>query len=858
MLDGQVENIVPNNEVIGAIHTVAAHPANPNILYAGAVNGGIWRTTDATAVTPTWTPLTDSLPSLSIGALEFDPADSSRLLAGIGRASSFARVGGLLNGLLLTNDGGDTWAQITHPLLVGENISGVAVRANLLLASSNGFFGVGGLFRSIDGGSNWTRVSGSNGLSNGAIFDLVGDTNEPNRFYASVQRLGLFRSNDGGATWANISSGDATLNSVITQLGNNNTEMAVASDGRLYVAVLVNGRPQYIGFTDNQGAVWTAMDLPQTPESNGDIEGLNPSGGGLGAGGQGIIHFSIRTDPRQPHIVYAAGDRQDSPFPNFIGAVAFSGRLFRGDTTVPPTGQVPSPQWEHLTHRNNIAAIPGGGTARNSSPHADSREMVFDAAGDLIEVDDGGIYRRTNPQDSTGDWFSINGNIQTTEFHDIAYDSVSKIIIGGAQDTGTSEQITPGGSTWRSVSTADGGGVEVDSRSLTGMSIRYSSFQNLGAFRRRTYNSSNVIISQEFPALTVVDGGNQLFPQFYTPIKLNAVNPARLIIGGANSIYESLNRGDTITEIGQAITVNDGLGMEAIAYGGRRDGVDNADVLYVGSGARVFVRTAAAPASLVASATYPGGIVRDIALDPDDWMTAYAIDGNRVFLTGNGGASWTEISGNLSDGDLRGIVFVPAATNTIFVGGRSGVFRMLTSAPGVWSEVGIGLPNAMVFDLDYNAADDVLIAGMLGRGAWLLPNASQEFGLQLVNDSISFEPIPATFNTSSDITDCPSGFAGKFSFDLMLANISNRSLFNLVAQTIVLTDENLLQNANGGPGGVGSRLTVPKKNDFADGTLSPGEFVDVSFAICLKEIKAFEFLVDILGVLDSGPVASAR
>ena len=67
--NGQVENVAPNNEVVGAIHTLAAHPTNPDILYAGAVNGGIWRTMNATAASPTWTPLTDDLRSLSIGAL---------------------------------------------------------------------------------------------------------------------------------------------------------------------------------------------------------------------------------------------------------------------------------------------------------------------------------------------------------------------------------------------------------------------------------------------------------------------------------------------------------------------------------------------------------------------------------------------------------------------------------------------------------------------------------------------------------------------------------------------------------------------------------------------------------------------
>ena len=715
--NGQVENVTPNNEVVGAIHTVAAHPSDPNILYAGAVNGGVWKTTNATAASPTWTPLTDFESSLSTGALEFDPADENRLIAGIGRFSSFARVGGALSGLLLTTDGGATWTSISDPLLVDESISGVAARGNLLLASANGISSpsTGGLFRSTDNGVTWNLVSGTNGFPIGGVFDLVGDPNNANRFYASVGSNGIYHSSDGGMTWTNISGGDATLNGVITQFSNNNTEMAVAGNGRLYAAVLLNGQAQYIGFTDNQGTNWTAMDLPQTQEGNGDIEGLNPR---EKPGGQGAIHFSIRADPTNSNIVYVGGDRQDTPFPNFIGAQDFSGRLFRGDTTVAPTAAVPSPQWQHLTHNNGIAAIPGGGTANSSSPHADSREMVFDAQGDIIEVDDGGIYRRTNPANNTGDWFSINGNIQTTEFHDVTYDSVSNIIIGGAQDTGTPEQITPGGTTWRSVSTADGGGTEVDD-SQAGMSIRYSSFQNLGAFRRRTYDSNNILLNQAFPPLTVVGGGAALVPQFYTPVKLNAVDPTRLIIGGANSVYESLDQGNTISEIGIGIRINDGLGAEAIAYGGRQGGADSADVLYVGAGAQVFIRTAAAPAALTASATYPGGVVRDIVLDPDDWMTAYVADNNQVFMTSDAGTSWTDITGDLVDDNLRAIALVPAINDMILVGGRNGVFRMLTANSGSWATYGTGLPRAIAYDLDYDAADEVLAVGTLGRGAWL-------------------------------------------------------------------------------------------------------------------------------------------
>src|SRR2546426_11794162 len=88
---GQTEGIA-NGLVIGAVQAVAAHPTDPNVLYIGAVNGGIWKTTNATAANPTWTSLTDAHPSLSLGALAFDPTDATNqtLVAGVGRFSSLS------------------------------------------------------------------------------------------------------------------------------------------------------------------------------------------------------------------------------------------------------------------------------------------------------------------------------------------------------------------------------------------------------------------------------------------------------------------------------------------------------------------------------------------------------------------------------------------------------------------------------------------------------------------------------------------------------------------------------------------------------------------------------------------------
>src|SRR6516225_10145678 len=111
--NGQVEGI-KDREVSGAVNAVLPHPANADELYIGSVNGGIWKTTNATGPAPSWKQLTDDQQSLSIGALEFDPTDANHqtLVAGIGRFSSLENKGGARAGLLRTANGGTSWTAI--------------------------------------------------------------------------------------------------------------------------------------------------------------------------------------------------------------------------------------------------------------------------------------------------------------------------------------------------------------------------------------------------------------------------------------------------------------------------------------------------------------------------------------------------------------------------------------------------------------------------------------------------------------------------------------------------------------------------------------------------------------------------
>jgi hypothetical protein len=445
-------NTTPINVMCGAVQAVLTHPTNADICFAGAVNGGVWRTVTCTAPKPVWQQLTDNQDSLSVSDVVFDSADTSgnTILVAVGTRSSLRRLGGPGIGLLYTQN-----ALNSQPKWqVLDNQSGsinfrdnkvkfrsAFVRESLMLAvayddaQQPSLCDNIGVFRSTDSGKTWTNVLQGIGLELGA------DPNDPNRFYAVLDftktcsrgvypNNGVFTSADKGATWTFTSLVPDTMQMNKGEL--NNAKLSVSkSTSRVWCALLKNGVVNSISYSDNQGSLWVKMDNVTTTESNGDIEGLNPS---KKPGAQGSVHFSLLASPTNPDEVYVGGDRQDNPFPNFIGATGFTGRLFRGDASVTATGGIPSPQWEHLTDVQN-KGIPGGGTASPSAPHADSRDMAIRADGSLLEGDDGGITVRTSPMDNTGDWFSVCGNMQVFETHNIAYEPLNGTVLFGNQDT---------------------------------------------------------------------------------------------------------------------------------------------------------------------------------------------------------------------------------------------------------------------------------------------------------------------------------------------------------------------------------------------------------------------------------------
>jgi hypothetical protein len=739
---GQVEGIT-DRPVSGAMHTVIAHATDADILYAGGTNGGLWKTTNATSGNPNWTSLIDDQSSLSIGALAFDPTDltGNTIIAGNGRYGSLGRTGGRRDGILLSTDGGSNWNRIGGTMS-GKNISGLAVRGNTIVASVNvadSFtFGNIGIFRSTDGGANFTQISMGNGsatgLPGGVSYDLASDPTNNATMYTSAifaenvgGANGVYKTDDTGSSWTKVSN--AAIDALITN-STSNVEMSVGNAGQVFAGITNGGRLEGIFRSGDGGATWTQLDTPVTTEPGGDV-GTNP-GGGKGpqdgtpeeiAGGQGSIHMSIAADPNNPNIVYVGGDRQPGPgeagitsWPNSIGASNYTGRLFRIDASL-ASGSQASP----LTHRGGTSG--NTSTLSNSSPHADSREITFDANGDMIEVDDGGIYRRTNPDvDNAGDWFSLNGDITTTEFHSVDWDQNSNIIFGGTQDVGTPEQTATGSGNYRTVSQGDGGKVASFDNG-DGTSTRYTSFQNLGGFRRRVVDANNTVISTSFASLNGMGAG-----QFYAPIEVNQFN-GDLYIGGADNVYMSTDGGNNVVAINDSTDEN----VSSLDSGA----ANNLNALWVGRGDSLFYGNTAGRLELRTTAggdlnevtAYSGTQVVDLAMNELDFMDLVASDISNIFFTDDAGGSFTDVTGDLfsfGGEDIWSVEMMEiSGVDVLFAGLRTGDVYFTSSLLGLgnWNLLG-DLPNAPVRDLEYNSQDDILLAGLQGRGAFAFGNIS--------------------------------------------------------------------------------------------------------------------------------------
>ena len=203
----------------GRVVAVAGVPGDSTTFYFGSVNGGIWKTIDAGIV---WTPIFDSQPVGSIGALAVAPSDPKTIYAGTGESDIREDLSSG-NGVYKSTDGGATWLhvgledtrQISRIVIDPQDPKTVYVGA---LGHVYGPNEQRGVYKSVDGGAHWSRIlypGQEIGISDLAIcsrnpqlmFAGAWHTwRPPWSNYAPIDRpgSGLYRSQDGGKTWSRL------------------------------------------------------------------------------------------------------------------------------------------------------------------------------------------------------------------------------------------------------------------------------------------------------------------------------------------------------------------------------------------------------------------------------------------------------------------------------------------------------------------------------------------------------------------------------------------------------------------------------------------------------------------------------
>ena len=251
----------------GRVLAVAGANDDRQHFYFGAVNGGVWETRDAGR---TWTPIFDSAPIGSIGALAIAPSAPKVLYVGSGEADMRSDIAQGV-GMFKSADGGRTWAasgladsQAIARIVVDPRTPDVVLAA--VLGHPYGPSTQRGVFHSADGGRTWTRTLYTN-PDTGAV-DLAFKPDDPNTVYAALWQTRrppwnvyppssgpggeLYKSGDGGLSWAPL-----TGHGLPDAPGRIGLATARSAPGRLYA--LIDAKAGGLYRSDDAGASWVKV-----------------------------------------------------------------------------------------------------------------------------------------------------------------------------------------------------------------------------------------------------------------------------------------------------------------------------------------------------------------------------------------------------------------------------------------------------------------------------------------------------------------------------------------------------------------------------------------------------------------------
>jgi hypothetical protein len=662
----QWQSLGPSN-IGGRVRAIAFDPRSPTRMLAGTASGGLWISPDGGV---SWRANQDFLPNLSVTTVVFDPANPDVVYLGTGEAS-----GGLVGvGAFKSTDGGNTWRYLAATNADANPdwrfVNRLAIhptQTNVLLAGvTNTTRTTGGVYRSVDGGATWTRVSTAKAL------DIAFDPHNPSNALAGLDDGAVLYSRDAGVTWTR------TAKLVASPSGRNNTARIEIAFARSQAGVA------YASVDNEKGEVWRSSDAGASWQQLSNPQHL---------GGQGDYDNAIWVDPTDAgHVVVAGIDAYQS---------RDAGATF---TKVSDWRQTPSSA--HADHH----ALVSPPTFSGSNPV-------------LYSGNDGGIYRAPNIYSvASSGWANMNNGLAVTQFYSGAgRTAAGGRIIGGTQDNG-SLQLANG--TWRPFRGGDGGFSAVDP---TNDQVFFGEYVYLAIHRSMNGGqSASYICDGITEAMPAEEGGNDYCgasatkkANFISPFILDPNNPNRLL-GGAASLWLTENaRSTPVTwraiKAPSAATDNF-INAIAVAEG-------NSNVVWVGHNNGEIYRSlngaGSTPAwTRMAQGVIPLRTVQRIVIDRDNHnRVMVALTGfvaNNLWLTVDGGATWASITGNLPMAPIFDVKRHAAHPAWLYAATSVGVF---TSEDGgaTWSTTNEGPANIRVRELFW-IDDNTLGAATYGRG----------------------------------------------------------------------------------------------------------------------------------------------
>jgi len=694
--------------------------ASGNTVLAGSVSGGLWRTTNFLNATPTWTQISSVSANLAITTLAQDPSNTSIMYAGTGEGYfNLDAVRGL--GIYKSTDGGMTWSLLSSTTTGGTNVNDfnyvqkVAVYTNGDVYAS-GISAIncnrGGVLKSTDGGSTWTRVIGTFPVGGNSCtqavdffgydiqFSLSGD------IYATVVDISaeynatpgnpagkIYKSPAGATvgnvgTWTNIAPSAGTGNfwqriQVACSQSNNN---------RLYAIFQGSGNSiDSIERSDDAGTTWTNISNTTTWCDGGSSNGTDFSRG------QAWYDLTIAVNPGNDAIVYAGGVD--------IFTTSNSGA-----------------SWSQLTQ--------WAASACGSQPyvHADIHNITFlpGSSSGFIVGCDGGVFYTAN---SGSAFASKDKSFNVTQYYAAAIHPTmgSNYMLAGAQDNGSHIFNAAGINTVTSATGGDGAFCFIDQNNpnfqITSFTDAEYSRSTNGGTSFSTWSTST---NGHFINPADYDNTTQFLYCGYTDTRLRRIGPitsgaptgTSITISAANLQVSAVKVDPNTTD------------SVWVAFSTADDAAANqVPALYVVGAASTGTRTITKLSGLsLASGSYISSIDVEKGNDSHLLITVSNYGVASVWESKDKGTTWTSLDNNgvnLPDMPVRWGMIVPSTANVgtganggILLATELGVWSTTTTngTSTVWTQNSTNLGNVRTDMLKFRTSDNYLVAATHGRG----------------------------------------------------------------------------------------------------------------------------------------------